>query len=219
MRELAHELGNIAFPLRMIIELQSRSAPLSSEELHEILQNQVDALQAITRRLQRIGRCLSAGIEPVMADLQPRDILEEAVGRQRPAALAHNCRFNIEMPDADSAFIRGDRELLVEALMELIDNAMRFTTSDGSIGVALRSHGDVIEFLVSDAGPGVPSEILSRIFEPFVTGSERVKFGTGLVGCGLALVRQVMVVHEGAVELRRTSSAGSEFAMIVPIHR
>jgi signal transduction histidine kinase len=219
MRELAHELGNIAFPLRMIIELQNRSAPLSGDELQDILQNQVDALQAITRRLQRIGRCLSAGMEPDMADVPPGDVVKDAVELQQSAARAGQHAVSVDCPEPDELSIQGDRELLVQALAELIGNAIRFTPSGGSIDVALRANGNNVEFVVSDTGPGVSREVLPRMFEPFVTGSERMTFDAGVIGCGLALVRQVMAVHQGAVELRRTSSAGSEFAMVVPIHR
>lgn len=219
MRELSHELGNIAFPLRMIIELQNRSGDLSNEELQEVLKNQVDALQSIVGRLRTIGRGLAADIEPELTDVRALDVLNDAVERLRSEAEARDHTLQVESTVEDAAMVCGDRELLVQALTELIDNAVRHTPPGGEIRIALDSSDTGLGFVVADSGPGVSPELTERIFEPFVTSQERMEFGAGHIGCGLAFVRRVAAIHNGAAELRRTTTPGAEFALVIPRHR
>ena len=219
MRELAHELGNIAFPLRMVSELQNRSGDLSSEELREVLENQVDALQAIVGRLRTIGRGLSSDVEPHLTDVRALDIVNDAVACRRSEAESRNQVLQVESTVGDAEVICGDRELLVQALTELIDNSVCFAPPGSTIRTALESRGAGIEFVVADNGPGVSPELTENIFEPFVSSQERMEFGAGHIGCGLAFVRRVAAIHNGTVELRRSPAPGATFAISIPRRR
>lgn len=109
-----------------------------------------------------------------------------------------------------SAELVGNAGLLVSALGNLIDNAIRVSPSDAVVRLsAYRKGGDVV-FAVADDGPGVPPALRDRVFEPFFTTRSD---GTGL---GLAVVRSVISAHGGSVAVAQTSDAGSVFEIRLP---
>ena len=215
LRELAHEFGNLLFPLQMVLELQAHSAPLSPDELGRILRGHIGELSVLTTRFRWIGRCLSGRTEPGYSDLRGDELISAALQACRfPNTAGHIIRTDVT---AAPQTIHADRELLQQALSELLDNALRYSKSGTEIETAIRSHGDTVEFVVRDKGTGVAPELQSRLFQPFVSGTPKLDLTTGQLGCGLAIVRCVAVVHRGEAELRQSSSAGSEFVLRIPL--
>ena len=215
-RELAHEFGNLIFPLQMLLELQTRAHPLSHEEIAEILRGHVTELSTITMRLRWVGRCLSDHIEPSLEELPVRDLLDGVLVNDRISARTTDRRVELHL-DAAPRTLRGDHDLLQQALVELVDNALRFAPVGGGVDVTVRRQGDAVEFLVSDNGPGIAPEIQSHMFEPFVHGDARLNIGGGQLGCGLAIVQRVAAVHGGTAELRRSTVEGTEVALCLPL--
>ena len=218
LRELAHEFGNLIFPLQMVMELQERSGRLTAAELSEILRAHIAELTIITRRFQRIGRCFSQRLDLDFMITRPADIVAAATGDLRPALDACGHSLCTELSGAP-ATIQADPDLLQQALHELLENAIRFTPSGGRIEVIVRQQGAEVEFLVRDNGPGIAAEIQTMVFEPFVHGGTKLDIGAGRFGCGLTLVARVASAHGGRAELRHSSSAGSELAISIPIAR
>ena len=213
--DLAHELGNVAFPLRMIVELQARGEDVASEELQRTLENQITVLQTITRRLQTTGRCLRPELNPSHERLLASDVVAAAADAQRDTADLYGHTLIVDAGAVDF-HVFGYSELLIKALAELVNNAVSYTPAGGKIEVSLRAHGPNVEFIVNDNGPGMPTKLLPQIFEPFVIGRERVQIGAGRLGCGLTVVRQVATLHHGNVEVRRTSPEGTEIVLSIP---
>jgi signal transduction histidine kinase len=218
LRELAHEFGNLIFPLQMVMELQERSGKLTVAELSEILRAHIGELTIITRRFQRIGRCFSQRLEPEFITTRPADIVAAATGDLRAAldACGHSLRTDLSGARAN---FQADPDLLQQALNELLENAIRFTPSGGRIEVIVQQRGAEVEFLVRDNGRGITPELRPTVFEPFVHGGTKLDIGAGRFGCGLALVARVAWVHGGRAELRQSSNEGSEFAICIPIAR
>jgi signal transduction histidine kinase len=215
---LAHEFGNLSFPLQMILELQARSNPLSEQEVNQILRSHVAELTTITTRFRWIGRCLSGRMAPCFGEVRPVELLRGAIdaSQRRPSTGGHAINSDLS---AAPGVIWADRDLLQQALAELLGNAVRFTPVGGRIDVTIKRENDSVELLVCDHGPGVATELQSRIFEPFVHGGTKFDIGAGQLGCGLALVKRIAAVHRGSVELRRSSADGSEFALCLPAGR
>lgn len=218
LRELAHEFGNLIFPLQMVMELQERSGRLTAAELSEILHAHIAELTIITRRFQRIGRCFSPRLDLDFIITRPADIVSAATGDLRPALDACGHTLHLEMSGAP-ATIQADPDLLQQALHEVLENAIRFTPSGGRIDVIVRQRGAEVEFLVRDNGPGIAADMQPIVFEPFVHGGTKLDIGAGRFGCGLTLVARVARAHAGRAELRQSSSAGSEFAICIPVVR
>ncbi|MBL8849919.1 MAG: sensor histidine kinase [Planctomycetaceae bacterium] len=215
LRELAHEFGNLLFPLQMILELQAHAAPLSPDELGRILRGHIDELGVLTTRFRWVGRCLGGRMETHCTAIPCADLVQSALEACRfPRTGGHAIRIDL---DAAPDTIHADRELLQQALAELVDNAIRFTPAGTGIRIAVARQGDGVEFVVSDSGPGIAPELRSQVFEPFISGSSRLDIAAGQLGCGLAIVRRIADIHSGTAELRSSAAAGSQFAVRIPV--
>jgi signal transduction histidine kinase len=216
LRELGHELGNLAFPLQMILDLQGRSGRLSPEEMNAALSAHVAELQGLTRRLQWIGRCLAGQLEPRREMLRASDVAHTAAAGCREKIEERRLSLQLLLPD-ESPTLYADRELLNQALAELLDNAARHTPQGGNVDLCVAPVGlQAVEFRICDTGPGMPAELRERAFDLLVHGHPRFDFRTGRVGCGLTLVQRIARVHGGSAEVRKSSAQGTEVVLTLP---
>ena len=118
-------------------------------------------------------------------------------------------------PHDDLAF-RGDEELVRRMVMNLIDNALRYTPAGGQVTVSLDSRGGDIAIRVADTGTGIAPEIVPHVFERFYRGDKARSRQDGGFGLGLAIVKWVAESHNGAVELASTPGSGSTFTVTLP---
>ncbi len=110
-----------------------------------------------------------------------------------------------------------DRRRMAQALVNLIDNARKFTPEGGSVVISIEPGAKATIFMVADTGPGIRDEDRSRIFSSFF---QRAPAGDGRsttgVGLGLAIVRGIIDLHEGSIELETASGKGTRFRLTVP---
>lgn len=216
LRELGHELGNLAFPLQMILDLQGRSGQLSPEEMQAALSAHIAELQRLTRRLQWIGRCLAGHLEPRRELLRAADVARSAAAGCREKIEERRLSLQLLLPD-ESPTLFADRELLNQALVELLENAARHTPEGGNVDLCVATSGpQAVEFRVCDSGTGMPAELRERAFELLVHGHPRFDFRTGRVGCGLTLAQRIARVHGGSAEVRKSSAQGTEVVLTLP---
>ena len=109
--------------------------------------------------------------------------------------------------------IRCDRDKLMQVLINLISNAIKYSES-GPIVVETRLKPDAIEFSVKDSGQGIQPEELENIFLPFSHGRERKTGGTGL---GLAISKEIVIAHHGKIWAESEKGKGSTFYFTLPI--
>jgi two-component system sensor histidine kinase QseC len=105
--------------------------------------------------------------------------------------------------------VAGDADLLQIALRNLLDNALRYSPAEAAIQVAVEDHGQAVDLVVADNGPGVPPDALARLGERFfrVTGTVE---GSGL---GLAIVARIMALHGGRLALSNRPQGGLRAAL------
>jgi signal transduction histidine kinase len=106
-----------------------------------------------------------------------------------------------------------DRDRLLQALANLLDNALRVTPEGGSVVIGVGEEGDEVKLTVSDTGPGIPDSIREHLFERFAHTKSARGGGAGL---GLAIVKGVADGHGGRVVVRTRSGAGTTFEMRLP---
>jgi two-component system OmpR family sensor kinase len=110
--------------------------------------------------------------------------------------------------------VRGDRDMLCQAVLNLARNAAQHTGSEAPIGIGTAVTAGAVRVWVRDTGPGVPEHDRERIFERFVRGRAPAARGAGL---GLAIVRGVAAAHGGRIELDSPPGSGATFTMVLPI--
>lgn len=114
--------------------------------------------------------------------------------------------------------VEGDRSALSQALLNLVDNAMKYSADTKEIGIAVRQAGGAIAVEVTDKGIGIDPSEQQRIFEQFYRTGDPMTQKVRGAGLGLALVRHIVAAHRGRVELRSTPGRGSAFSVVLPTH-
>lgn len=174
-----------------------------------------------TRRLSRLVNDLldlaaleSGDVQFHLTRVGVADLLTRAAAKMEPQAGEKGVRLQVE-PDAAGA-VRGDPDRLEQVLINLLDNAIRFTPQGGTVTLSAAPRGDVVEICVRDTGPGIPPEDLDRIWERFYKGDRartRSKGGTGL---GLAIARELVERQGGTIRAESRPGAGTAFFVTLP---
>jgi signal transduction histidine kinase len=143
--------------------------------------------------------------------VQVRELVESVATQVRPLAQEKGLALTVEPGDAATLF--ADEDLLLQLLLNLADNAVKYTPS-GTITLGWRTPRDAIELIVSDTGPGIPPEHRERIFERFHrVEADRSETGSGL---GLAICKWIAEAHGGAIRVEEGTASGSRFVVTLP---
>ena len=167
-------------------------------------------LQQIVADLFLLARA-DAGERPrAVEELYLADLVTEVTHAVRTLAARKQITVN-ERVDGELPF-RGDEALLRRLLLNLLDNAIKYTPDGGAVTVRAARRGAEYVIEVTDTGPGIPPEQRERVFERFYRGAR----GGGGAGLGLAIARWITEAHGGNVRLMRSGADGSTFAVTLP---
>jgi signal transduction histidine kinase len=129
---------------------------------------------------------------------------------------SHGHSLDVRVADP-SAELTADRLRMAQALINLLDNAAKYTPRRGKITLTAAKRENTVEFAVEDTGDGIAAETLPHIFDRFARGVLSSKSGFGI---GLALVRQVVMLHGGVVDVHSDGPGrGSRFSLRIPADR
>lgn len=141
------------------------------------------------------------------------DVIEEAVRRTEKNAGNHV----ITVRQSNALLLsRMDARLIVQVLINLIDNAVKYTKAGSEIVIAAAECGEWIEISVEDNGEGIADEIKPRVFEMFYTGAQRIADSRRSLGLGLALCRSIVNAHGGEITLTDNQPHGAVFTFTLP---
>lgn len=112
--------------------------------------------------------------------------------------------------------VKGNRFLLEQMFVNIIDNAVKYTPEGGSIGIELATPPGFLQIKVSDTGIGIPKEHLPRIFERFYRVDKTRSRKIGGTGLGLSIVKHIVILHGGSVEVDSEEGKGSSFTILLP---
>jgi heavy metal sensor kinase len=214
--DASHELRTPLTALRSVGEVALRSAR-TAEDYREVIGamlEEVDRLSRLSDELLTLARA-EAGQAELRTEPVDLSILASEVADQL-SVLAEERRQSLECASDGPVRIRGDRLALRQALVNLVDNAIKYAPELSSVIVRVRSTPESAFVEVTDEGPGIAPEHRERIFERFyrIDGSRsREKGGTGL---GLSLVKWTAEAHGGHVELETETGRGSTFRLVLP---
>jgi two-component system, OmpR family, sensor histidine kinase SenX3 len=143
-------------------------------------------------------------------------LVDDAVDQLRPAAAAAGINLQVH-PGVTGALVACDHRQVVSALANLIDNAVKYSDPASPVTVSTALKDDLVEVAVRDAGIGIPSRDLERIFERFYRVDQARSRATGGTGLGLAIVRHVARAHGGDVTVESVEGQGSTFRFVLPL--
>ncbi|HEX4455943.1 MAG TPA: response regulator [Kofleriaceae bacterium] len=213
---LGHELRNPLAPIRAAIELVKMRPERMTPKTIEILDRQTTQLTRLLDDMLDISRIKANKIElhPQRHDL--RDIVELAVTAVRPRIDERNHELVVEVGD-EPVDVRGDEVRLAQIVTNLLVNAARYTEPGGRIAVRCEASATTGIVRVTDNGIGIAPELQDRVFEMFV--QERVRLdGSGGLGLGLALAKQLVELHGGTIEVASAGrNRGTRFEISFPL--
>jgi len=116
------------------------------------------------------------------------------------------------------SLILGDREQLIMAIHNLLENAINYSPANTKVAISSKVVGDIVEITVTDQGIGIPDTELERIFERFYRVDPARSRETGGTGLGLSIVKHVVSKHGGEIKVWSSPNVGSSFALRLPIY-
>lgn len=211
----SHELRT---PVASILALAEtlRAAERDSaavRRLHVRLEQEAVRLTWLVRDLLALSRL--EGRPPRRHSVDLRRVVELETSRARPHALAAGMHIAVDLEDGIT--LTGSESDLALMVRNLLDNAIRYTTSGGSISVTLHRRDDHALLEVADTGVGIPEQDLARVFERFYRVDTARARQTGGTGLGLAMVRNVAQIHGGDVDVVSSVGSGSTFSVRLPV--
>ncbi len=212
--DLRSPLANIISSLDILDTLLPEDQAESVRPIFQITTRSADRLQRLISSLLDINR-LEAG-QPITnrREVDPHPLAEEALEAVRMLAESKGQTLQFEAP-ASLPAIQADADMLRRVLINLLENAVKFTPFNGTIQVGCAPEGAWLRFWVQDSGPGIPEEALEIIFDKF-TRLQADRYPKGL-GLGLAFCRLAVQAHGGKIWAESQPGAGSRFAFTIPV--
>ena len=213
--DASHELQTPLTILKGELEVGLR-ASRSPEEYREILGSsleEVDRIDRLVDGLLMLHRA-EAGVLRMDRREVPLDRLLEDVARQLKV-LADDRAIELILDAAEPVAVQGDFERLRRMLLNLAENAVKYTGPGGRVRLSLKREGDRATIAVSDTGLGIPEEERERIFEPFYRAQDARSMAERGTGLGLSIARSIAAAHGGSIRVESEPGRGSTFTVLL----
>lgn len=219
---LSHELRTPLTHLSGYLDL------LSNGDLGALNAEQQNALNIMQRASERLSQLIEDLILFSISEkdriylhtegVDLSDMMVNVIQRGLSKARERNVQFDVSLPSSPVS-VDADRDKISWVLMQLVDNALKFTPRGGYVRLEAELEGPFIQFEVSDTGIGIPEESIPHIFEPFrqLDGSSTRKAGG--TGLGLALARRIVEAHGSIIHVYSKVNQGSRFEFRLHVHQ
>jgi signal transduction histidine kinase len=206
---VAHEVKNPLNAILLHVEVARAKLARGDTEIGQ----QMDIISGEIMRLDRVVKTFLDFTRPVdlnLADAPLTDFVRDLVALARPQADAANIQIATHL-ETDGVEVRIDRDLLKQALLNVVVNAMQAMPAGGELRFASSAENDVAELQISDTGPGIPPELRDKIFRLYFTTK---KEGSGI---GLAMAFRIVQLHDGTIDFTSEPGKGTTFYIRLPI--
>lgn len=215
---LSHELRNPLAPILNAVEFIGRrgSADPEIRSARDIVERQLNHLVRLVDDLLEVSRISGGRIELRRQRLRASEVVSHALEAAQPLIRANRHRLELRTPEDDPC-IDGDRVRLSQVVLNLLNNAAKYTPPGGRILVEVRRTGPRVEIAVVDDGIGLRSDQLETVFELFARFADTHRSVQDGLGIGLSLAREIARLHGGEVEAQSDGPGrGSRFTLRLP---
>ncbi|MEO7111096.1 MAG: ATP-binding protein, partial [Polyangiaceae bacterium] len=193
-----------------LLDPNGPSEPRARHELLSTIHEEAERLNRLVRNLLDMTR-LDAGALKMNKELQPlEEVVGSALNRMEDRLVGREVA--TDLPD-DLPLVPLDSVLIEQVLINLLENATKYTPPGTPITISAAAHGDAVEIIVADHGPGVPREDAERVFDKFFRRRESEGGGVGL---GLTICRGIVTAHGGKIWLDERTGGGAAFHFTLP---
>lgn len=217
---VSHELRTPLSLIRMFaetLEMGRVKEKNKKQEYYSTIVNETERLTRLVNNILNFSR-MEAGrkrydFHPVNVNAVVTDVLGTYQHHLKNEGFAVRVELGNDLPS-----INGDREAISEALINLLDNAMKFSQKEKSLRLTTYLQNETLSLAVEDHGIGIAPEHQQKIFETFYRVASGLVYTTKGSGLGLTLVKQIIEAHGGKVLLESTPGKGSTFRLVFPLH-
>jgi signal transduction histidine kinase len=210
--DVSHELRTPLTVLKGNIDLMLMDPDVAAHERdqYDRMSSEVSRLIRLTSNLLYLASA-DAGREPDRSQVELDVVCLEVLRQTRD--LKHEVK--VALGHEDEVTLTGDRDQLKQMVLNLVENAIKYTPPGGEVTLSLNRNGEEAEMSVADTGPGIPPEVLPNIFQRFYRGEQRgIMGGTGL---GLAIADRIARAHGGSISVASTVGEGTVFRVTLPL--
>lgn len=215
---LAHELRNPLAPIRNGLEVMALSAgdPLVVEQARKMMQRQLTHLVRLVDDLMDVSRITRNKLKLRRTKIAIDSVINSAIEATQPALEAAGHILSVTSP-GQTYYLQADLTRLAQVFSNLLSNSIKYTAPGGHIGLHTSVVGNRLQIEICDDGIGIPPQKLSSVFDLFSQGGNDAKDGDGGLGIGLALVRALVRMHGGTVDVTSNwPDSGTRFVVSLP---
>ncbi|ARA94874.1 sensor histidine kinase [Rhodothermaceae bacterium RA] len=216
---VSHELRTPLSLIRMYAETLELDRVRSDEKrraYYRIISREAERLTRLVNNILTFSR-IEAGRETyACAPVHLNEVVQDVLTLYDVPLRTRGFRTEVRLAD-DLPALEGDREALMEAVINLIDNAVKYSDAEPFLGVTTSRHGGEVVLDVADRGAGIPAEALDRIFDKFYRVSTGLVHTTKGTGLGLTLVHHIVEAHGGRIEVESRLGQGTRFRLRFPV--
>jgi PAS domain S-box-containing protein len=218
---LAHELRNPLAPMRNVLEIL-RLKEFADPQLswsRDVFDRQLQHMTHLVDDLLEVSRITQGKLELRKQRLELARAMQSAMEAAQPTVQASAHHLSVTLP-REALYLDADPTRLSQMILNLLNNAAKYTPPGGSISLAAEREGDEAVIVVRDSGIGIPREHLDSVFEMFSQLAPALERSQGGLGIGLALVRGLAELHGGTVAaMSGGPGSGSEFVIRLPLSK
>lgn len=214
---VSHELKTPLSSMRVLIDtlVAGRCSDERAGEYHRMIAKENERLSRLIENFLTFSRMERHKAAFEFADLDIAEVVSEAVESARERFSRPGCELAVDVP-GDLPPVRGDRDALVTVLLNLLDNAWKYTPDAKRISVRARPVGPEVHVSVSDNGIGLSRRAAKRVFDRFYQADQRLSRAAGGCGLGLSIVQFIVTAHGGSVDIASRPGEGSTFTVRLP---
>jgi signal transduction histidine kinase len=213
---LGHELRNPLAPALTALELMRARNPDMFKRERQVLERQVAHMVRLVNDLLDVSRLARGKVKLERRRFELRDGVDRAVELAQPLVLQGRHTLTVSVPDR-GLVIDADMDRVVQILSNLLTNSARYIPAGGRISVTATAVDSRVVIICDDNGPGIPSELLPKLFDPFEQGPRALDRREGGLGLGLTLARTFTEMHGGAIRAENRPEGGCRITVTLPL--
>ena len=218
VNKVSHDLRTPLTSIRMFVEtlqMGRLAEPARQREALEIIAQETERLSALISRLLDWARMESGKRTYDFRRQEVGPIVDDALRAVEPLRLQTGADLRRTLAPGLPR-VRVDRDAIGDAVVDLLQNAFKYTGPEKRILVSVREAGNAVEIVVEDNGPGIPGADQKRIFDKFYRGKDPLQRSIEGSGLGLSMVKHVVEAHGGKVGVRSELGKGAAFTILLP---
>ena len=211
--DISHELRTPLTSIQTHLEAMIDGIWEPDTERLNSVNEEVIRLTNLVNQLQNLAKFDSEKSKLNLAKVNVKNLIMNVVYNNQGKALEKNINIECDLESIDSYL---DKDKISQVIVNLLSNAIRYTNNGGKIFISLYKENNNLKIQFKDNGIGIPKENIKYIFERFYRVDESRSKNTGGIGVGLTIVKSIIDLHQGTIEVRSELNKGSEFIVILP---